>query len=170
MARVGRLRYPSPVRPPTPAHLLIALTSLGLVALVGCGRERDLREWTPEDHQPPPSGGAAGDDRTAAAEDPDPEATLFGSRCASCHGADGRGGGPAAPPNVPDFTVASFQADRTDEALARVISEGRGLMPPFGGELTDAGIAAMVRYVRRLGGGALAPSPATEAGPPPEAP
>lgn len=127
----------------------MALTAT-LLAAGGCGSERELREWTPEDHQPPPAGPT---DRVAADEDHDPEATLFRSRCASCHGADGRGHGVAAPPNVPDFTEAAFQADRADEALARVIAEGRGLMPAFGDELTEAGIAAMVRYVRRLGRG-----------------
>lgn len=138
--------------------MILPLTAIVSIVGSGCGHERELREWTPEDHQPPPTGDDTGSGRAAPAADSDPEATLFGSRCATCHGRDGRGHGPAAPPNVPDFTVASFQSERTDEAIARVIGEGRGLMPAFGEELTEAGIAAMVRYVRRLGASA-APAP-----------
>lgn len=148
MALALRVRYLSAVSEPARCFSIVAVVCAALLA-GGCGRARELREWTPEDHQPPPGGAS---DRAPVAEDADPEATLFGSRCASCHGAAGRGDGMAAPGPVPDFTDPELQSGRTDEALARVIVEGRGLMPAFGDELTEAGVAAMVRYVRRLGG------------------
>lgn len=127
-----------------------------------------MREWTPADHQPPE--GETGDRSGAPDEtDADPAAVearaamaLFGSMCASCHGAMGGGDGPGRPPvaQVPDFRDASWQAERTDEQLATSIREGRGgFMPAFEARLSPEGIAALVRHVRRLGGVAPAPSP-----------
>lgn len=148
---------------------------------LGCGTDapRDLREWTPSDHQPPE--GEAGDRGGAPDEDVDPAeaearaaTSLFGAMCAQCHGAEGRGDGPGRPPvaEVPDFTSVAWQASRTDEQLAGSIAEGRGgFMPAFGDRLSPEGVAALVRHVRRLGGVLAAPGAPTEApAPPTEAP
>ena len=146
-----------------------ALLGSLLVALSGCGEATtpDLEEWTPADHQQEEA--AADDVRRAAPDevDADPATTelraatsLFGAMCASCHGATGRGDGPGRPPvaQIPDFTDAAFQTDRTDEALGTVIRDGRGgFMPGFGDRLSPEGIAALVRHVRRLGGATPAP-------------
>ena len=79
-------------------------------------------------------------------------ATLFQTRCGTCHGASGRGDGPGKPPiaQVPDLTSAAFQRTRTDAQLHEVIKKGRGLMPGFEKELTDLGIDALVKHVRTL--------------------
>jgi mono/diheme cytochrome c family protein len=94
-------------------------------------------------------GGGSEDIRVRAA------AALWSTRCATCHGADGRGDGPGRPPGapMPDFTQPSFHAERTDAQLAQVIANGRGLMPGFGDQFTDAGLAALVEHVRGLRAG-----------------
>lgn len=73
-------------------------------------------------------------------------------RCASCHGASGRGDGEGRPPGatLPDMTAAAFQDARSDAQLGEIVEKGRGLMPPFGAELSQAGIAALVKHVRSL--------------------
>lgn len=79
-------------------------------------------------------------------------AALYRARCAACHGASGRGDGPAAPPGAttPDLSDAELQASRTDDDLARVIREGRGMMPGFGADINEQGIAALIAHLRTL--------------------
>ncbi len=74
----------------------------------------------------------------------------FVSVCAKCHGADGKGGVPAAeganPPR--NFCDASFQASRSDEDLKQVIRKGKGGMPAFGNLFSDADLLALVHKIR----------------------
>ena len=74
----------------------------------------------------------------------------FASVCAKCHGADGKGGVPAAeganPPR--NFCDASFQASRSDEDLKQVIRKGKGGMPAFGNLFSDADLLALVHKIR----------------------
>ena len=56
------------------------------------------------------------------------------TNCASCHGASGKGDGPAAvalQPKPADWTSAKL-AKETDGELFWKISNGRGPMPPWG--------------------------------------
>lgn len=144
---------PLPVR-----HLARFLPVLGvLLALSGCDDEpRELREWRASDHvqpsQPDPERSAA--EPTAP---PDPETVrravtaLWLERCASCHGAEGRGDGAQAPAQIADFTSAEWQASRQDADLARAIRMGQGLMPAFGSMINERGIAVLVDHVRSFG-------------------
>jgi len=71
------------------------------------------------------------------------EATLYSTRCASCHGGDGGGSfGPALGAGV---AVGRFP-DAADQIA--VVSEGRGSMPGFADTLTPEQIAAVVDYTR----------------------
>ena len=78
--------------------------------------------------------------------------SLFGERCAGCHGATGAGDGPAAAafdPPPRNFRDAAFWRDRSGANIRRVVREGKPgtLMPPFAGTLSDAEIDAVVSYV-----------------------
>ena len=129
---------------------------LGLIALTACEhRVTPTREWQPSDHgQPvqadplrtptPVAPEEGGTDRAAEA--------LFNVSCASCHGRDGRGQGDRRPPGAqfPDFTDPAFQAQRSDAQLSEVIRTGRGLMPPFGKQVNDQGLSALVARIRRF--------------------
>jgi len=84
----------------------------------------------------------------------------FKSKCARCHGLDGRGGGDeAAAQAVPpaDFTDAAFMASRSDGQLYYQILMGGGdrcAMPAFGPDSAhgwdDDKIWRMVAFVRRF--------------------
>lgn len=77
---------------------------------------------------------------------------LFNARCASCHGSAGQGDGAERPPGttMPDFTSSAYQQKRTDAEIHGVIKMGRGMMPAFGDQLTEVGIAALVQHIRAL--------------------
>jgi mono/diheme cytochrome c family protein len=132
-----------------------ALPLIALLPLLACGDTRELREWKPSDHQPPPAVAPEGQGEGTEGEG-DPEAraaeALWQMRCSQCHGPLGRGDGPGKPPGaqVPDMTTAAFHTERSDATLAEVIVKGRGLMPAFGDQLSEDGVAAMVRHVRSL--------------------
>lgn len=133
------------------------LPVIAIVTLAACGDTRELREWKPSDHQPPPTVAPEGQGSGSEGEnDGEAEAravaALWTMRCATCHGAEGRGDGSGRPPGIalPDMTAAAFHDARSDEALAEVIAKGRGLMPAFEGQLSEEGVAALVRHVRAL--------------------
>jgi mono/diheme cytochrome c family protein len=141
------------------AFALAALLSVG-----GCGQdEPNRREWRPEDHRQPQTAeseaASAADSAADSGEEPSPEvvaraaAALYQARCADCHGADGRGGGPQAPAgaDMPDLASAAYQEGHSDAEIARAIRMGRGMMPAFGSQINQRGIAALVGHVRRLG-------------------
>jgi mono/diheme cytochrome c family protein len=70
-------------------------------------------------------------------------ATLYSTRCASCHGSDGGGSfGPALGGGV---AVGRFP-NAADQIT--VVSQGRGSMPSFADSLTPEQIAAVVEYTR----------------------
>lgn len=152
----------------------IALIALLLAA--GCGERRELREWTPADHQPAPEGAGVPDE----AEPPPVGASLFAVHCATCHGLEGRGDGPGAPPmaTVPDLTDPARAARRSDVEVEVLIRSGRGFMPGFEGSIPPEGIRALVSHVRTLAPPAAvdpapeapAPEGAPPEGAPPEAP
>jgi mono/diheme cytochrome c family protein len=162
-----------------PTILRLHASALVIAALLAAGCEpTPTREWTPADHGQP-TAPAAGDDarmaEAAAPEGPDEDPELRAARalwvaaCASCHGRQGRGDGPSPPPGarVPDLTLASTLAGKTDAQLAAVISDGRGMMPGFGKQIVPAGIDVLVQHVRSLG---AATAPADRDAPAPEAP
>ena len=83
-------------------------------------------------------------------------AALFPSHCASCHGAEGRGEGPAAkglkvPPA--DLTAGHLWAHSDGEMFwwlthGIVSPEGEVAMPPFGDDLSEQERWALIDYVR----------------------
>jgi mono/diheme cytochrome c family protein len=74
------------------------------------------------------------------------------TNCVPCHGASGKGDGPAAaalpPPKPADWTSAKVQAE-SDGELFWKISNGRGAMPPWK-HLPDKERWEIVNYIRTL--------------------
>jgi mono/diheme cytochrome c family protein len=83
---------------------------------------------------------------------------VFTSRCSTCHGADGKGDGPAAAgmnPRPRDLGDAAWQASVTDEYLEKIIREGgtavgKSPLMPANPDLTAPVVAAMREHVRSL--------------------
>ncbi|MCE4599237.1 MAG: c-type cytochrome [Desulfurococcales archaeon] len=71
---------------------------------------------------------------------------IYETRCASCHGVDGKG----VVPGAPDFTNATWwEAELAKEGLkglVEIVKNGRGAMPPFAGVLSDDEIRAVLAY------------------------
>lgn len=96
----------------------------------------------------------------ASAQTSPDAAALYRDRCATCHGASGRGDGPASPlldPRPRDFTQGRFKLRTTetgslptDEDIARSITGGlHGTsMPGWEGRLTLADVTALVGFLK----------------------
>jgi mono/diheme cytochrome c family protein len=76
---------------------------------------------------------------------------IFASKCALCHGPDGRGNTSIGK----SLKIADLHSDvvqkMSDADLKTVISNGKNKMPPFKGKLTDAQINDVINYIRVLG-------------------
>ena len=71
---------------------------------------------------------------------------LFKQYCAKCHGEDGKGQTAKGKQlKARDFTDAEWQADESDAALIKSVTEGKDDMPPFGKKLTPEEIESLVK-------------------------
>ena len=78
-------------------------------------------------------------------------ATLFKTKCAMCHGADGKGDSPMGKKlNLRDLGSPEVQK-QTDAELTTIIAKGKGKMAPFEGKLTAEQITQVVAHIRQLG-------------------
>lgn len=75
--------------------------------------------------------------------------TIFKSKCAMCHGQDGKG---FAAIHTPDFTNPKTQAALTDKQMEEIIKNGKKgtSMPPFGDKLKDDEIKEVITFIRSL--------------------
>ncbi len=81
---------------------------------------------------------------------------IYGTYCVACHGASGKGDGPAGQvltPKPRDLTLAKAKGD---DYLKKVITQGgaaNGLsaaMPPWGAALKPADVDAVIAYIKTL--------------------
>lgn len=78
-------------------------------------------------------------------------AAIYGRRCASCHGKDGRANTfKGKLRSARNLTGPQWQEDVSDERIFNSITNGRGKMPSFGKKLSEAEINSLVSYVRGL--------------------
>ena len=95
-----------------------------------------------------------------AADAPDQKTgRLWKSKCAACHGADGKGDTDQGKKmKVGNMATAAFQKSKTDDQLKKAILEGvkqekdgvKQEMDPYKGELTPEQVDALVKYIRAL--------------------
>lgn len=84
---------------------------------------------------------AAGQGSTAGAN-------VYKAKCATCHGQDGSGNTPVGKSlQVADLRSAAVQS-KSDPELIQSVTEGKGNMPGFKGNITDDEIHAVVEFVR----------------------
>lgn len=77
-------------------------------------------------------------------------AELFAQQCVVCHGASGKGDGPAGAflgKPMPDFTKPEFQ-QQTDGEMYWKVSSGNAPMPTFGEILETEQLWVVVDYLR----------------------
>jgi cytochrome c6 len=76
---------------------------------------------------------------------------VYKTKCAACHGVDGKGDTAAGKKfGARDFHSAEVQK-MTDKELFDVTKDGKAKMPKYAGKLTDDQIRDLVKYVRELG-------------------
>ena len=75
---------------------------------------------------------------------------LYKSKCAACHGPDGKGDTNMGKKlGLKDFASADVQG-KSDADLKGVISDGKDKMPSYKGKLSDDQISSLVKYIRSL--------------------
>jgi mono/diheme cytochrome c family protein len=74
--------------------------------------------------------------------------TLYKSKCAACHGADGSGSPMGKKMGAHDFTTADVQK-MSDAELTDIITNGKNKMPKYG-TLKPEDIKGLVAYIRTL--------------------
>jgi cytochrome c6 len=81
---------------------------------------------------------------SAAAQD---AAATYKSKCAMCHGVDGKGG----KMGTKDFASPEIKG-MTDAQLTEIITKGKPpRMPAYGDKLKESDIKELVAYIRTLG-------------------
>ena len=73
--------------------------------------------------------------------------TLYKSKCAACHGADGTGSSTGKKMGAHDFTTADVQG-MSDAELSTIITNGKNKMPKYGASLKPEDIKGLVAYIR----------------------
>lgn len=77
--------------------------------------------------------------------------TLFKTKCAACHGPDGKGEVPMAKKlGARNLSSAEVQG-QSDAQLTEVVTKGKNKMPAYNGKLTKEQIGELVAYIRELG-------------------
>ena len=77
-------------------------------------------------------------------------AATYKTKCAMCHGADGKGDTPAGKKmGAHDFASDEVQK-QSDADLSQIISKGKNKMPAYESKLKPEEIKDLVSYVRKL--------------------
>jgi cytochrome c6 len=76
-------------------------------------------------------------------------ASLYKSKCAMCHGADGKGTAVGKKLGVRDFASPEVRKE-TDKELIEITSKGKNKMPGYEKTLKESQIKELVGYIREL--------------------
>lgn len=80
----------------------------------------------------------------------DDGADIFKSKCAACHGTDGKGATAMGKSlKLRDLSSADVQ-NQSDADLTSIITNGKGKMPKYDGKLTKNQIDSVVKFIRTL--------------------
>jgi mono/diheme cytochrome c family protein len=77
-------------------------------------------------------------------------AALYKTKCSTCHGPDGSGQTTMGKNlKLRDLRSAEVQK-QTDIELTKIISGGKGKMPPYGKQLSTADVEAIIGFIRTI--------------------
>jgi cytochrome c6 len=86
---------------------------------------------------------------TRSATDTGAGKKIYATNCVTCHGPDGKGSSMGRATGVKDLHSPEV-VKMTPAQMKRVISNGKGNMPPWKGQLSDAQITEVMAFVRSL--------------------
>jgi cytochrome c6 len=72
------------------------------------------------------------------------DAALFQSKCAACHGKDGKPSAVGQKMGAKDLTTVK----ESEKEIAATITNGKGKMPAYKDKLTDAQIESLAKYIK----------------------
>jgi mono/diheme cytochrome c family protein len=90
---------------------------------------------------------------TAAAADLELGKKVFGAKCASCHGPDGKGNAKMAATLKVTIPALSEAVGKSDADLLKLLSEGKKPMPAFSTKLSKEEMDAVLAYAKALAKG-----------------
>lgn len=76
--------------------------------------------------------------------------SLFKSKCAACHGADGKGDTAVGKSLKLRGLGSADVQEQTDAQLTDITANGKGRMPAYKGKITDDQIKQLVAFIRSL--------------------
>jgi mono/diheme cytochrome c family protein len=148
------------------ARVALVALAIGAAAGAGCGGGKPASDSSgaasPGAGTPPAATIPAPPDSSSSSTTPtasvgaagDLGSQVFAKRCVLCHGPDGHGDGVASKglnPKPRNFHDQAYMSTRTDAQLSEVIHKGKGVMPRWEGQLSEAEIQAVLKHVRALG-------------------
>ena len=151
-----RSQHPSARSPFVAARIALIVIAAALAFAAGCGGSKS-NETPAAGNEPAPAPTTTPAPTETSAT---PVATgdlgtqVFVKRCVLCHGPEGRGDGIASKgltPKPRNFHDQAYMKTRTDAQLLEVIHKGKGVMPRWEGQLSEAEIKAVLAHVRGLG-------------------
>jgi len=77
-------------------------------------------------------------------------AKIYKTNCVMCHAADGSGDTPPGKALKAKDLRSDEVQKQSDEALAEVITKGKGKMPAFGAKIPPDNVTKLVAYIRQL--------------------
>src|SRR5712692_11538921 len=77
-------------------------------------------------------------------------AAIFKSKCAICHGADGKGQTPTRRSLKVSDLISKDVQKQSDAELQKIIADGKGTMPSFKSALDQSSIDALIVFIRSL--------------------
>jgi cytochrome c6 len=72
------------------------------------------------------------------------DAALFASKCAACHGKDGKPSAVGQKMGAKDLTAVK----ESEKEIAGIITNGKGKMPAYKDKLTEAQIDSLAKYIK----------------------
>ncbi len=81
---------------------------------------------------------------------------IYAQKCASCHGADGKGNAKMGEMLKVSIPALVGGPTRTDAELVKIISEGKKPMPAFAKKLSKEELDAVAHYAKELAAGHMA--------------
>jgi len=88
----------------------------------------------------------------AAAADLELGKKVYGQKCASCHGADGKGNAKMATALKTEIKPLADSASKPEAEVRKTLEEGKKPMPAYGKTLSPAEMDAVLAYTKDLAG------------------